>query len=173
MADTPTPKKPRRPRQGGPSTVLPADETKRLFLASLARYGNVKLACTAAKMARDTAYTWRAKQPDFKAAWEDALKDAVNVLEREAYRRAVKGTDKPVYQQGVQVGTIREYSDTLLIFLLKGAAPDKYRERVQTEHSGELKLSVSYVNDWRSQGLPEQANTTDAPPLRISDGDAS
>ena len=34
------------------------------------------------------------------------------------------------------MGTVREYSDTLLIFLLKGIMPNKYRDRVQTEHVG-------------------------------------
>ncbi len=28
------------------------------------------------------------------------------------------------------MGTIREYSDTLLIFLMKGAMPETYRERI-------------------------------------------
>ena len=30
--------------------------------------------------------------------------------------------------------TEHEYSDTLLIFLLKGALPEKYRERIETKH---------------------------------------
>ena len=47
--------------------------------------------------------------------------------------------DKPVYRTkydtlgkpcGTEVaGMMREYSDTLLIFLMKGAMPEKYRER--------------------------------------------
>jgi hypothetical protein len=43
------------------------------------------------------------------------------------------------------VGFIQEYSDTLLIFLLKGLRPEKYRERF--EHSGPGKggaILVSY-----------------------------
>jgi hypothetical protein len=31
---------------------------------------------------------------------------------------------------------VREYSDTLLIFLLKGARPQKYRDNVRQEVSG-------------------------------------
>jgi hypothetical protein len=55
-------------------------------------------------------------------------------LEQEARRRAHDGVRKPVYQGGKRVGYIQEYSDTLLIFLLKGLRPEKYRERF--EHSG-------------------------------------
>lgn len=36
--------------------------------------------------------------------------------------------------------TEHEYSDTLLIFLLKGAKPERYRERV--EHTGEVRALV-------------------------------
>jgi hypothetical protein len=51
------------------------------------------------------------------------------VLEDEAVRRAYEGVEKPVCQMGKEVGVIREYSDTMLIFLLKGLRPAKYRER--------------------------------------------
>ena len=38
--------------------------------------------------------------------------------------------------QGQPGAFVRRYSDTLLIFRLKAEAPDKYRERISTEHSG-------------------------------------
>jgi hypothetical protein len=34
------------------------------------------------------------------------------------------------------VGVVQEYSDTLLIFLLKGARPQKYRDNVRQEVTG-------------------------------------
>jgi hypothetical protein len=37
---------------------------------------------------------------------------------------------------------VRKYSDTLLIFLLKGARPAKYRERQQVEVSGQLDINT-------------------------------
>lgn len=53
-------------------------------------------------------------------------------LEAEAVRRASEGTLKPTgWHKGEPSGYIREYSDILLIFLLKGAKPEKYAERVQ------------------------------------------
>ena len=59
-----------------------------------------------------------------------------DMLEDEAVRRAKDGVERPVYQGGKLVGHVQEYSDTLLIFLLKGARPEKYRDRVQRELSG-------------------------------------
>ncbi len=55
---------------------------------------------------------------------------AADVLEAEAHRRAVEGVEEPVgWYKGVAGGTVRRYSDVLLIFTLKGLLPDIYRER--------------------------------------------
>ena len=35
---------------------------------------------------------------------------------------------------------MREYSDTLLIFQLKGRRPEKYRESVDHNHTGDIKF---------------------------------
>ena len=114
---------------------------KGAFLAAYARCGNVSRATKLAKIGRQSVYNWLDSDPEFKKGFQDANVQACDALELEARRRAVKGTLKPVYQGGVQVGTIREYSDTLLIFLMKGAMPDKYRE-LKVNHSG----SVSHAH---------------------------
>jgi len=112
------------------------------FLDELSKCGNVKDACVAAGVGRRTVYDWRAKDPEFAQAWDSALDEAADTMEREAFRRAVEGTEKPVFGslgkgKGTgEVGRIREYSDTLLIFLLKAARPEKYRERTETRHTG-------------------------------------
>jgi hypothetical protein len=107
---------------------------KAKFLASLRRMGNVSRALKAAGVGRQTAYDHRDRDPNFARQWAEALEQAADWLEREAWRRAVKGTDRPVFQQGGRVGTVRDYSDTLLIHLLKAHKPEKYRDRV--EHTG-------------------------------------
>ena len=56
-------------------------------------------------------------------------------MEREAYRRAVKGVEKPVYRGGQLVGTIREYSDSLLMFLLRARRPELYRDHSRVERT--------------------------------------
>lgn len=115
------------------------------FLAALGLTGNVLRACRAAGVGRTTAYELREEAPDFRAAWDEALDEAMDRLEAEAWRRAVKGVRKPVYQQGLHVGDVQEYSDTLLIFLLKGGRPEKYRELKEVRHRlrGEVTVDAS------------------------------
>jgi hypothetical protein len=73
-----------------------------------------------------TVYAWR-DDVEFAQA-ESTTRDAfADMLEIEAVRRAHGGVLKPVFQGGLFVGHVREYSDTLLIFLLNAARPLKYR----------------------------------------------
>jgi hypothetical protein len=101
------------------------------FLAAYRETGNIKLACQAARVSRSSHYRWL-QNPDYAKEFDEAKKDAGDVLEAEARRRAVDGWEEQVgWYKGQAGGTLRRYSDTLLIFLLKGAAPERYRERVQ------------------------------------------
>ena len=115
---------------------------KAAFLSAYAEVGNVTHAAKIAKCDRGTVYRWL-DDPVFAKAFADAGEQATEVLEAEARRRAVDGIDKPVFHQGIQCGTVREYSNTLLIFLLKGRKPEKYRDNVKTEHVGRVGLDHS------------------------------
>lgn len=101
------------------------------FLAAFTKLGTLTHAAEAAGCDRGQHYRWMDTDPEYPHLFSEASKSAHDNLEREAVRRAVEGTEKPVYQGGKLVGTIREYSDTLLIFIMKGAMPSKYRERVE------------------------------------------
>jgi hypothetical protein len=100
------------------------------FLVALAETGNATEAARCVGIDRRTAYYLRTNPDaqDFAQAWDEAIQEAADHLEREARRRAVEGTAEPVYYKGEQVGAIQRFSDTLLIFLLKGARPEKYAE---------------------------------------------
>jgi len=127
--------------------VTPVTPKKRaLFLAALAACGNVTRAAEAARISRQSAHRLRCADPDFANAWEKAINDAAPVLEEEAWRRAHDGTPEPltsakglIYDADGQPVTVQKYSDTLLIFLLKGMRPAKYRDNVKisgtVEHS--------------------------------------
>lgn len=106
------------------------------FLKELADCGCVLYAARKAGIDKVTAYNHRNKDAAFAAAWDEAIEASRDVMEREARRRAIDGVLKPVFQGGLHVGDVQEYSDTLLIFLMKGAHPEKYRERASFEHSG-------------------------------------
>jgi hypothetical protein len=111
------------------SRVQPKKEME--FLAVLRETGgNVSRACAAIHLTRTRVYEWRAADPLFAIAWDEAVEFGTDDLEEEARRRALEGVDEPVFYQGEECGVIRKYSDTLLIFLLKGRRPDRYRERV-------------------------------------------
>jgi hypothetical protein len=103
---------------------------KEAFLAAFAEMGVVRYAADKANVARRTVYDWLERDAEFRARFAEAEQQALDMLEVEAVRRARVGVDEPVYQGGRQVGSVRKYSDTLLIFLLKGGRPSKYRERV-------------------------------------------
>jgi hypothetical protein len=118
------------------------DRAREAFLATLAETCNVSEAARAAKIGRRTAYEWRDDDPSFATAWDQAEQEAADKLEREAWRRAVEGTDKPVTFQGMITATYKEYSDRMLELLLKAHRPDKFKERVANEHSGAVTLNV-------------------------------
>lgn len=109
------------------------------FFDGLRRSCNVSKACKLAGIARNSAYLWRRDDKAFAAEWNKAIEQAADLLEEEAVRRAVTGVKKPVFQSG-RLGHVTEYSDTLLIFLLKGAKPQKYAERKEQKHGGRLTL---------------------------------
>jgi hypothetical protein len=109
-------------------------EQRAIFLKSLAKTANVSRSCVAAKLPRTLAYEWRNTDEVFAADWDKALEQGIDALEDEVTRRGKDGVLKPQFYKGNVCGHVREYSDTLLIFKLKGWRPDRYRERL--EHTG-------------------------------------
>lgn len=115
-----------------------------LFLAELAQRGIVQDACEAASMSRNWFYAERKSDPEFAAAWDAALEEAADRAEREAWRRAVEGVDEPVYGRIAkdtdgEIGTIRKYSDTILLRLLGARRPSVWRER----SAGSMNVNVT------------------------------
>jgi len=62
-------------------------------------------------MGRSAAYAWRDEDPDFAAAWEEAIQESIDALEQVAWERA------------------KDQSDRMLEILLKGHRPEKYTDR--------------------------------------------
>jgi hypothetical protein len=116
---------------------------KAVFLDELRETANVTLAARAAGVSSGTAYKHKREDVLFAERWDEALGEAVDMLEHEAHRRAFKGTDEPVFYRGDEVGYVTKYSDSLTMFLLKAHRPDKYRERseVKNELSGGVALN--------------------------------
>lgn len=123
-------------------------QKKKAFLAAFAEVGNITRAAELAGVSRAMHYDWLRDDPDYPALFQAADQQACDRLEQEARRRAVEGTLKPVFQGGKKVGVVQEYSDTLLIFLMKGAMPERYKDRVHSEVSapGGGPVEVAFVS---------------------------
>jgi hypothetical protein len=124
------------------------------FLTLLASEGVVSSAASLCGVALKTVYRERERNPEFAEAWKAALDVATDTMEREARRRAIEGVHEPVVYQGqlayVAVDTkgeycppdapgarlipltIKKFSDTLLIFLLKGRRPEVFGDKIDT-----------------------------------------
>lgn len=117
------------------------------FTQHLAKTGNVSKSARLAGVPRRTVYDERDKNPDFAQAWEDALEEGADELEEEARKRALAD------------------SDTLLIFLLKGLKPDKYRENKRVELAGDkdapLQIEIKPANyrEALSALMPDDSDT--------------
>lgn len=135
-----------------PVTVR-TDEKEMAFLAVLAMTCSVSRACDAIGISRTTAYLWRDDE-EFAQRWEKARAIGVEALEDEAARRGHEGWEEPVYQGGERVGTVRKYSDQLLMFMLKGMKPDKYRERQDINVKGEADLAEKLLRARARLGWP-------------------
>lgn len=109
---------------------------KPLFLEKLRTTANVSRSTKEAGISRTEAYRERYRTHAFREAWDDAIEEGLDYLEEEARRRAFDGYEKPIYQSGELVGHVREYSDTLMIFLLKGRRREVYGDRGKQKHSG-------------------------------------
>jgi len=108
------------------SCTVRTSKKKAEFLDLLSENGNVSSAALACHLPRRTLYACRAVDPDFAAAWDESLELGLDALEDEAIRRAAEGTEEPVFQGGLRCGSVRKYSDLLLIFLLKFRRPSRY-----------------------------------------------
>jgi hypothetical protein len=123
----------RAPRRFGKASPLRrtlSPSRRAVFLNHLSVLGNVTAAADAAGVRTQLCYLERQRNDEFAQQWAEALDHAADALEHEAHRRAVTGVEEPFYQGGKMVGTIRRYSDNLLILLLKGSRPEKFRDKL-------------------------------------------
>ena len=102
---------------------------KARYLKEVALVGTVSAGCKAAHVDRLHVLAWRRDDPEFVVAEEHARETLIDSMEAEAFRRGVKGVQKPIYQGGVLAGYVTEYSDLLLQLMLRANRPDKYREK--------------------------------------------
>lgn len=107
------------------------------FLAKYLETGRNDLSIDHADINPATFYRWRNTDPEFEAAYTEARKNVIAILEDAAHKRATKGVKRAVYWKGELIGFERHFSDTLLMFLMKAADGARYGDKVSNTHSGE------------------------------------
>lgn len=124
-------------------TLETAEKITAFLEALITHGGNISAACVDSELPRAVVYRMEKEDEEFASAFREAQSHGLKALEDEARRRAFAGTDKPVFYQGEQCGSVREYSDTLMIFLLKGGMPEKYQERIK--HAGDPENPLAHT----------------------------
>ena len=89
-----------------------------VLCSHIAKFAAFSVAADLSGVPQSTAYAWRARSPEFQQMLAAAEERRIQLLEAEAWRRAVGG------------------SDTMLIFMLKAARPAVYRENHTVELTG-------------------------------------
>lgn len=142
--DSQTPKKRRSGQHPTPDEKQIAQS---VFLEEFAKSANVTAACRQARIARSTLYQWQEHDEAFGLRYGQAELEANDVIRAAIFRRAIVGVDKPVIHQGRMATdtrgaplTVKEYSDTLLIFLAKSRMPE-FRDKQSVEVSGSLDVN--------------------------------
>ena len=122
--------------------VIRTSEKDEAFFEALARGMPPGMAAVSSGYAFSFVSELRRADADFASRWKESDDLAIERMEFEADRRAVDGTDRPVFYQGERCGEIREYSDSLLVFRLKARRPEVYRERFDHAAEPERPLTV-------------------------------
>jgi hypothetical protein len=141
-------------------------------LEALERTGVVAYACEQADVDRLTVYKERQRNEEFALAWADSEERGTELLEAEARRRAAIGVDRPVFYKGKEVGQVREYSDQLLMFLLRARRPEVFRENVQVDHTGRVEHGLPILGGRQPVDVPPatRALTVGTPTARARAG---
>ena len=173
-------KRPHKKRAGKPAEAQPDEWSgqglnpkQRAFLEAYSSCGSLRLAAKAAHVARCNHYRWLKCDPKYAEAFEVARESAGQALEDEARRRAVEGVREPVYYEGDVCGHRQRYSDNLLMFLLKGINPEKYRERADVTHRGDKEQPIPVDMDLGAELLRKVigfAGKPGAPGMEVDPG---
>ena len=111
------------------TAASPTPEKLATFLRHLEESGSVSFAARRTGIGRNTVYERRKVDPAFAQGWEKAVAMALETLRDIAITRARDGTERELWRRGRRVGTIREYDNRLLQFLLRALQPEVYGRR--------------------------------------------
>ncbi len=111
--------------------MTPKRDWKPAFIEVLRETGNVTLAAQHAGQSRNQVHDVRQRSKRFAAQWDDALEEATDLLEAEAWRRAFTGIDKPMFFKGEVVASIKKLLGSAVDVPPRGIRPGDVRRRRQ------------------------------------------
>ncbi|TAJ41972.1 MAG: hypothetical protein EPO55_03510 [Reyranella sp.] len=130
-----------KPQSRGPGRApLPAAKVA-AFFHHLGRTGSVTVAANRAQLRRSSLYQRRQDDEAFAERWAQALDLGVERLQDNAMNRALHGTPKPVWRNGRQVGSVQQFDNRLLQFLLRSHRPPDREARVSRRRPARHALS--------------------------------
>ena len=121
--------------EGGINELIARDieklnkERKKKYLQSYARCGNLSKCARITGISLSMHYYWMNSDPQYKEAFAIARGIYDDSLEEILDDRVKHGTERDVWYRGEKVGKTRTHSENLLMFALKGAKPQKYRDK--------------------------------------------
>lgn len=145
-------------KKSGPPVL---EHLKRPFLENFIIHGTKFQAAKATNIARSTVEEWLRNDPQFAKEFADADAVVTEVLESAAMARAVNGSSHLILHNGQIVREPstakdkdgkpipgnplikREYSDLLLMFMLKARDRDKYSDRMKHEFDTRIAQQIS------------------------------
>lgn len=123
-----------------------------VFLANMSRGLSVRRACKVTGVDLALVYQRRNADPAFAKRWAEATHLSTQALVDEAVRRAHHGEPVPLMHKGERVGTVRKYSDVLLMFLIK-QRDASFREAYDAAKGQDSTVQINV-----------QVNTVEGPP---------
>ena len=146
-------------------------ELRKVFLQHLARYGNKTAAAAHVRLSVEQIYVWEKKHEEFKAQVGEAMDRHRAHIEKAIHDRAIDGWEEPKYSATGLVGTVRRYSDNLLLAYAKRHIPE-YREgggvakKVEHEHTHRIQLGD--LSEHQRNALRLLLETPDPEPPRLT-----
>jgi hypothetical protein len=116
---------------------------KAAFCEALALGVTVGTAAEAVGMSRSSAYWQRENNPAFAEAWDEAYAESTELLEAEAFQRAM-GWQETITDKNGNVRVVERHSDILLMFLLKARKPE-YRDSMQVNVDNRRTIVIDLV----------------------------
>lgn len=137
-----------------PTTICGIAGKKRRIIAALRDGYPAAWVARQVGISRAELYRWRAEDPEFAQAWEEAIFEGNDLLEDEAWRRGVDGyNERPIFnRKGEIVATIKDYSDKLLMLLLRVRNPKVFNPK-----SGDDSKNTPVINNLPSATTLQEA----------------